>query len=195
MLPLPGIQLVIANAKGEEQKGNDVEGILCIKFPWPGMLRTVYGDHERCKKTYFSDFKGLYFSGDGCKRDKDGDYRITGRVDDVIKVSGHLLGTAEIENAINQHLAVVESAVVGYPHEIKGSAIGAFVATFKVPENSEKLKQEIIEQVGKAVGPIAKPEKLFFVHELPKTRSGKIVRRILKNKILICILILFLFKV
>jgi len=181
MLPLPGIQPVIVNDKGEELKGNNVEGNLCIKFPWPGMLKTVYGDNERFKKTYFGDYPGLYFSGDGCKRDNDGHYRITGRVDDVVKVSGHLIGTAEVENAINQHPAIVESAIAGFPHPIKGNAICAFVVTYNEPENAEKLKQEIIEQVRKIVGPIAKPEKIIFVKGLPKTRSGKIMRRILRK--------------
>ncbi|NUM50908.1 MAG: acetate--CoA ligase [Flavobacteriales bacterium] len=181
MHPLPGIQPVIVNEKGEELKENDVEGNLCIKFPWPGILRTVYGDHERCKKTYFSDYPDLYFTGDGCKRDNDGHYRITGRVDDVIKVSGHLMGTAEIENAINGHLIVVESAVVGFPHAIKGNAICAFVVTYEHPEHPENLKKEILEQVKNTVGPIAKPEKIYFVKGLPKTRSGKIMRRILRK--------------
>lgn len=181
MHPLPGIQLAIVNSKGEELKENDVKGDLCIKFPWPGMLRTVYQNHKRCKETYFSDYPGYYFTGDGCMRDKNGDYKITGRVDDLIKVSGHLLGTAEIENAINSHKKVVESAVIGYPHSIKGNAICAFVITYREPENQEQLIEEIIKQVGNMIGPIAKPEKVQFVKELPKTRSGKIMRRILQK--------------
>jgi acetyl-CoA synthetase len=181
MHPLPGIQLAIINNKGKELLENEVEGLLCIKFPWPGMLRTIYGDHERCKKTYFTDFPGLYFTGDACKRDKNGDYRVTGRVDDLIKVSGHLLGTADIENAINSHQNIVESAVISYPHAIKGSAICAFVVVYKKAENIEKLKKEVIGQVDHMIGPIAKPEKVIFVNELPKTRSGKIMRRILQK--------------
>lgn len=181
MFPLPGIQPVIVNEKGEELQGNEVEGNLCFKFPWPGMLRTIFKDHNRCKKTYFNDYPGLYFSGDGCKRDKDGHYRITGRVDDVIKVSGHLLGTAEIENAINQHPDIIESAVVGYPHPIKGNAISAFVVASHPINDQEKIKEEIIALVSKTVGPIARPEKIQIVTGLPKTRSGKIMRRILKK--------------
>lgn len=181
MFPLPGVLPVIVNEKGEELKGNEVEGNLCFRKPWPGMFPTIYKDHERYKKTYFSRFPGLYFSEDGCKRDKDGHYKITGRTDDVIKVSGHLLGTAEIENAINRHSEIVESAVVGYPHPIKGSAIAAFVITGKQVAAPEKLKQEIEEVVRKTVGPIAKPDKIYLVNDLPKTRSGKIMRRILKK--------------
>lgn len=181
MFPLPGIQPVIVDNKGQELKGNEVEGNLCFRLPWPGMLQTVYKDHERYKKTYFSDYKGLYFSGDGCKRDKDGHYRITGRTDDVIKVSGHLLGTAEIENAINRHPDIVESAVVGYPHTIKGNAIAAFVVSGNSIPDLAHLKEDIIALVSKTVGPIAKPEKIYLVKGLPKTRSGKIMRRILKK--------------
>lgn len=181
MFPLPGIQPVIVDDNGQELKGNEVEGNLCFRLPWPGMLQTVYKDHERCKKTYFSDYKGLYFSGDGCKRDKDGHYRITGRTDDVIKVSGHLLGTAEIENAINHHPDIVESAVVGYSHPIKGNAISAFVVSANSIPDLTHLKEDIIALVSKTVGPIAKPEKIYLVKGLPKTRSGKIMRRILKK--------------
>lgn len=181
MFPMPGILPVIVDDKGQELKGNEVEGNLCFRLPWPGMLQTVYKDHERCKKTYFSDYPGLYFSGDGCKRDKDGHYRITGRTDDVIKVSGHLLGTAEIENAINRHPDIVESAVVGYPHPIKGNAISAFVVSGNSIPDLAHLKEDIIALVSKTVGPIAKPEKIYLVKGLPKTRSGKIMRRILKK--------------
>ncbi len=180
-LPLPGVQLAILDEKGNELKDNGVEGLLCIKFPWPSIIRTTYGNHERCKKTYFDMFKGYYFTGDGCKRDADGYYRITGRVDDVIKVAGHLLGTAEIENAINQHPDVVESAVVGFPHEIKGWGIYAFVILENKRVDTEKLQKEIIESVNKYMGPIAKPEKIQVVTGLPKTRSGKIMRRILRK--------------
>jgi len=181
MYPMPGIQLAIVNDKGEELIEKEVQGDLCIKFPWPGMLRTIYGDQSRCKKTYFSKYSGMYFTEDGCIRDKNGYYRISGRVDDVIKVSGHLLGTAEIENAINQHPGVVESAVVGYPHAIKGNAIQAFVVLYQNPDQSDELSREIIKLVSKLIGPIAKPEKIQFVKALPKTRSGKIMRRILKK--------------
>ena len=181
MLPLPGIQPIIVDNNGEELKGNDIEGHLCIKFPWPGMLRTIFKNHERCKETYFSMYKNLYFTGDGCKRDADGHYKITGRVDDVIKVSGHLLGTAEIENAINQHPNIVESAIVGYPHTIKGNAIYAFAICYNKPENETILKQEVINIVTNKIGAIAKPEKIQFVNALPKTRSGKIMRRILRK--------------
>ncbi|MBI2279471.1 MAG: acetate--CoA ligase [Bacteroidetes bacterium] len=181
MHPLPGIQPTIVDGTGKKLIGNEVQGQLCIKFPWPGMLRTIYNNPERYKQTYFTDFPGFYFTGDGCKRDKNGDYRITGRVDDLIKISGHLLGTAEIENAINSHHKVVESAVIGYPHPIKGNAICAFVVPFKTSENPEQLKLEIIEQVSHLIGPIAKPDKVQLITELPKTRSGKIMRRILQK--------------
>ncbi|MBI2271265.1 MAG: acetate--CoA ligase [Bacteroidetes bacterium] len=181
MFPLPGIVPVIVNEKGEELKGNEVEGNLCFSKPWPGMLKTIYKNHERCKKTYFTQFPGLYFSEDNCKRDKNGYYRITGRTDDVIKVSGHLLGTAEIENAINRQESIVESAVIGYSHPIKGNAIAAFVISRNHAGDEKEIKKEITDLVSKTVGPIAKPEKIFFVKGLPKTRSGKIMRRILKK--------------
>jgi acetyl-CoA synthetase len=180
-LPLPGVQPVIVDEKGNELHGNGVEGRLCFKFPWPSIIRTTYNNHERCKETYFSTFKNYYFTGDGCRRDEDGYYRITGRVDDVIKVSGHLLGTAEIENAINQHPDIVESAVVGFPHEIKGWGIYAFVINDKNRNDTEQLKKEIVESVNKHMGPIAKPDKIQIVAGLPKTRSGKIMRRILRK--------------
>ncbi|RMG29020.1 MAG: acetate--CoA ligase [Bacteroidetes bacterium] len=179
--PIPGIQPVLVDTEGKEISGNEVEGLLCIKFPWPSMLRTTYGDHERCRKTYFEMFPGKYFTGDGCRRDADGMYRIIGRVDDVINVSGHRLGTAEVENAINQHPNVVESAVVGFPHPIKGQGIYAYVICQHPPENEEALKQEILQVVTQEIGPIAKPDKIQVVPGLPKTRSGKIMRRILRK--------------
>ncbi len=180
-MPLPGIQLAVLDNEGQELKGNSVEGNLCIKFPWPSMLRTTYGDHERCKQTYFSSFPGYYFTGDGVKRDEDGYYRILGRVDDVINVSGHRMGTAEVENAINEHPKVIESAVVGYPHEIKGQGIFAYVICDLEGRSEESLTQEIKDTVTKIIGPIAKPDRLLIVSGLPKTRSGKIMRRILRK--------------
>lgn len=183
-LPLPGIQPVLVDPEGNEIEGKGVEGNLCIKYPWPSMIRTTWGDHERCKNTYFSTFKGLYFTGDGCRRDEDGYYRILGRVDDVMNVSGHRLGTAEVENAINMHNAVVESAVVGYPHEIKGQGIYAYVVCdseeLEVSTIAE-LKEQILEVVIDKIGKIAKPDKVQIVRGLPKTRSGKIMRRILRK--------------
>ncbi|MDP1747678.1 MAG: acetate--CoA ligase [Bacteroidota bacterium] len=180
-LPLPGIQPVLVDEKGNELKGNGVDGRLCFKFPWPGIIRTTYGDHKRCKETYFDIYKGYYFTGDGSRRDEEGYYRITGRVDDVIKVSGHLLGTAEIENAINEHPDIVESAVVGFPHDIKGWGIYAFVICDHERTDTDSLKKEIIQTVTKFMGPIAKPDKIQIVKGLPKTRSGKIMRRILRK--------------
>lgn len=180
-LPLPGIQPVLVDEKGNELQGNGVDGRLCFKFPWPGIIRTTYGDHKRCKETYFDIYKGYYFTGDGSRRDEDGYYRITGRVDDVIKVSGHLLGTAEIENAINEHPDIVESAVVGFPHDIKGWGIYAFVICDHQRTDTDSLKKEIIQTVTKFMGPIAKPDKIQIVKGLPKTRSGKIMRRILRK--------------
>lgn len=180
-LPLPGIQLCIVDAEGKEMTGNSVEGNLCIKFPWPGMIRTTYGDHDRCKQTYFSTYKGMYFTGDGVKRDHDGYYRILGRVDDVINVSGHRMGTAEVENAINEHPLVIESAVVGYPHEVKGQGIYAYVICDMTNRTEENLINEIKATVSKIIGPIAKPDKIQIVTGLPKTRSGKIMRRILRK--------------
>ncbi|MEY3415997.1 MAG: acetate--CoA ligase, partial [Bacteroidota bacterium] len=180
-LPLPGVQLAIMDAEGKEILGNDVEGNLCVKFPWPSMIRTTYGDHERCRQTYFSAYPGYYFTGDGCRRDEDGYYRITGRVDDVINVSGHRMGTAEVENAINEHKNVIESAIVGYPHDIKGQGIYAYVICDHVPENADVLRKEILDIVTKIIGPIAKPDKIQIVPGLPKTRSGKIMRRILRK--------------
>lgn len=179
--PLPGIQPVLVDQDGKEIKGNDVEGYLCIKHPWPSMIRTTYGDHERCRQVYFSSFDNMYFSGDGAKRDADGMYRIIGRVDDVINVSGHRFGTAEIENAINANALVAESAVVGYPHDIKGQGIYAYVITKAPVENPDVLRAEIIETVVEEIGKIAKPDKIQIVSGLPKTRSGKIMRRILRK--------------
>jgi acetyl-CoA synthetase len=180
-LPLPGVQPILVDENGNELVGNGVSGNLCIKFPWPGMLRTTYGDHERCKLTYFSTYTNLYFTGDGCLRDEDGYYRITGRVDDVINVSGHRIGTAEVENAINMHSGVVESAVVGYPHEVKGQGIYAFVIFPKAHEDETLTRQDILQTVTRVIGAIAKPDKILFVSGLPKTRSGKIMRRILRK--------------
>ena len=180
-LPLPGVQPVLVDENGKEIEGNGVSGNLCIKFPWPGMLRTTWGDHDRCRQTYFSTYPGMYFTGDGCLRDEDGYYRITGRVDDVINVSGHRIGTAEVENAINMHLGVVESAVVGYPHDIKGQGIYAYVITENQPDEPEMLRKDIGATVARVIGPIARPDKVQFVTGLPKTRSGKIMRRILRK--------------
>jgi acetyl-CoA synthetase len=180
-LPLPGVQPVIVDNDGNELKGNGVEGNLCMKFPWPSIIRTTYGDHERCRQNYFSTYKNMYFTGDGCKRDEDGYYRILGRVDDVINVSGHRMGTAEVENAINEHEDVIESAVVGYPHDIKGQGIYAFVICEKNDKSEEALRIEITSVVNKIIGPIAKPDKIQIVTGLPKTRSGKIMRRILRK--------------
>ncbi len=180
-LPLPGIQPVLLDENGKELLGNNVEGRLCMKFPWPSIIRTTYKNHDRCKEAYFSTFKGYYFTGDGCKRDEEGYYKITGRVDDVIKVSGHLLGTAEIENAINQHPDLVESAVVGFPHDIKGWGIYAYVICRHERKDTENFKKEIMATVTKFMGAIAKPDKIQIVSGLPKTRSGKIMRRILRK--------------
>ena len=179
--PLPGIQLCLMDADGNEVEGNDVEGLLCVKFPWPSILRTTYGDHERCRQTYFSSFKDLYFTGDGARRNADGLYRIIGRVDDVINVSGHRMGTAEVENAINEHDNVVESAVVGYPHDIKGQGIYAYVIPNEAVTDEDAFRNEIVKIVRKVIGPIAKPDKIQIVSGLPKTRSGKIMRRILRK--------------
>lgn len=204
-LPLPGVQPVLVDSDGNELTGNNVEGLLCMKFPWPGIIRTTYGDHERCRQAYFSTYENLYFTGDGCRRDEDGYYRIIGRVDDVMNVSGHRLGTAEVENAINEHPNVIESAVVGYPHDIKGQGIYAFVIVDKQSidkgivdtdtpmeegagiDNSLHLmniavfENEVRNVVSKIISPIAKPDKIQIVSGLPKTRSGKIMRRILRK--------------
>ncbi len=180
-LPLPGVNPVLLDEKGKEITGNGVEGNLCIKTPWPGMARTVYGDHERFKQTYFTTYPGYYFTGDGCKRDEDGYYRITGRVDDVINVSGHRIGTGEMEDAINEHGVVVESAVVGYPHDVKGQGVYAFVICSHSNLTEEEIKTEIRLSVSNKLGSFAKPDKIQLVAHLPKTRSGKIMRRILRK--------------
>jgi acetyl-CoA synthetase len=180
-LPLPGVQPAVMDENGNELTENGVEGRLTIKFPWPAIARTIYGDHQRFKDTYFSTFPGKYFTGDGCKRDEEGFYRITGRVDDIIIVSGHNMGTAEIESAIDEHSAVCESAVVGYPHDIKGQGVYAYVICYDKPHEEENLRKEIRDMVSKIIGPIAKPDKIQFVSGLPKTRSGKIMRRILRK--------------
>jgi acetyl-CoA synthetase len=180
-LPLPGVQPVLLDENGNEIEGNDVQGNLCIKYPWPGMARSVFGDHERFRQTYFSAYKGYYFTGDGCRRDEDGYYRITGRVDDVINVSGHRLGTGEIEDAINMHGEIIESAVVGYPHDIKGQGIYAFVICDTHHPAHEQLIADVRQHVAEKIGPFARPDKIQIVKGLPKTRSGKIMRRILRK--------------
>ena len=178
---MPGIQPVLLDEKGNVLEGNNVSGNLCIKAPWPGILRTTYGDHERCRQNYFTAYPNLYFTGDGCLRDEEGNYRITGRVDDVLNVSGHRIGTAEVENAINMHAGVVESAVVGYPHDIKGQGIYAYVIFNGHHGDEASRKQDILQTVTRVIGAIAKPDKIQFVNGLPKTRSGKIMRRILRK--------------
>jgi acetyl-CoA synthetase len=180
-LPLPGVQPVLVDENGAEVKGNPAAGNLCIKAPWPAIIRTTYGDHERCRQNYFFTYPNLYFTGDGALRDEKGNYRITGRVDDVLNVSGHRIGTAEVENAINMHSGVVESAVVGYPHHIKGQGIYAYVICDHFHGTEEAMRQDIVQTVARIIGPIAKPDKIQFVPGLPKTRSGKIMRRILRK--------------
>ena len=183
-LPLPGILPALMDENGNLIQGNSVSGNLCIAKPWPGMIRTTYGDHQRCIDTYFSAYQGYYFTGDGCLRDENGFYRITGRVDDVLNVSGHRIGTAEVENAINMNPQVVESAVVGYPHDIKGQGIYAYVilnSEVTDEETAAALRVQILGTVTQVIGPIAKPDKIQFVSGLPKTRSGKIMRRILRK--------------
>jgi acetyl-CoA synthetase len=180
-LPLPGVQPLLVDEKGQELQGNNVSGNLCIKFPWPSIIRTTYGDHDRCRQTYFATYPGLYFTGDGALRDEEGNYRITGRVDDVLNVSGHRIGTAEVENAINMHTGVVESAVVGYPHEIKGQGIYAYVIFNGNKTDEASIRKDITQTVARVIGPIAKPDKIQLVSGLPKTRSGKIMRRILRK--------------
>lgn len=180
-LPLPGIFPELIDDKGNVMKGNGVEGNLCIREPWPSLARTIWGDHDRYIKTYLSTFKGYYYSGDGCRRDEDGYYRITGRVDDVLNVSGHRLGTAEIENAMNEHPKVVETAIVGYPHDIKGQGIYAFMICDEEISDPGALKKELLDLAVKIIGPIAKPDKIQICKGLPKTRSGKIMRRILRK--------------
>lgn len=179
--PLPGINTVLVDNEGNEIHDADAEGYLCIKFPWPGMLRTTFGDHERCKNTYFSNYKGYYFTGDGAKRDENGMYRIVGRVDDVINVSGHRFGTAEIEDAINKNKYAIESAVVGFPHSIKGQGIYAYVVIGNSEDNNDEIINSIADSVSEFIGKIAKPDKIQLVKGLPKTRSGKIMRRILRK--------------
>jgi acetyl-CoA synthetase len=184
-LPMPGIQPVLVDENGKEVTQKDEQGLLkgnlCIKAPWPGIIRTTYGDHERCRQNYFATYENLYFTGDGALKDEKGNYRITGRVDDVLNVSGHRIGTAEVENAINMHAGVVESAVVGYPHDIKGQGIYAYVI-YNGHHGDENLRrQDILQTVTRVIGPIAKPDKIQFVSGLPKTRSGKIMRRILRK--------------
>ncbi|CAM1367641.1 acetyl-CoA synthetase [Tenacibaculum sediminilitoris] len=182
-LPLPGIQIALMNENGKEVKGNQVDGRLCIKYPWPSMARSIWGNHQRYKETYFSAFEDMYFTGDGALRDEVGYYRITGRVDDVIIVSGHNLGTAPIEDAVNEHPAVAESAIVGFPHEVKGNALYGYVILKETGEvrNQDNLRKEINQIITEHIGPIAKLDKIQFTEGLPKTRSGKIMRRILRK--------------
>ena len=184
-LPMPGVQPILVDDKGKEVTEKDENGMLkgnlCIKAPWPAILRTTYGDHERCRTNYFATYPGLYFTGDGAIKDENGFYRITGRVDDVLNVSGHRIGTAEVENAINMHAGVVESAVVGYPHDVKGQGIYAFVIDNNTHGDDELTRKDILQTVTRIIGPIAKPDKIQFVKGLPKTRSGKIMRRILRK--------------
>ncbi|MFZ1256208.1 MAG: acetyl-coenzyme A synthetase, partial [Saprospiraceae bacterium] len=184
-LPLPGVQPILVDENGTEvtepNEQGFMKGNLCIKAPWPGIFRTTYGDHERCRLNYFASYKNLYFTGDGALKDTAGNFRITGRVDDVLNISGHRIGTAEIENAINMHVGVVESAVVGYPHDIKGQGIYAYVIYNSEHADQDLTRQDILVTVSKVIGPIAKPDKIQFVSGLPKTRSGKIMRRILRK--------------
>lgn len=184
-LPMPGVQPILVDENGKEVTEKDENGLLkgnlCIKAPWPGILRTTYGDHERCRTNYFATYENLYFTGDGAMKDEQGNYRITGRVDDVLNVSGHRIGTAEVENAINMHAGVVESAVVGYPHDIKGQGIYAYVIYGHMHGDENLTRQDILQTVTRVIGAIAKPDKIQFVSGLPKTRSGKIMRRILRK--------------
>jgi len=181
-LPFFGIEPAILEAEsGKVLEGNDVSGVLAIKAPWPGQMRTVYGDHKRFEETYFQQYKGYYFTGDGCRRDEDGYYWITGRVDDVINVSGHRMGTAEVESALVLHAKVAEAAVVGFPHEIKGQGIYAYVTLNAGEEYSEALREELKKQVRNVIGPVATPDQIHWAPALPKTRSGKIMRRILRK--------------
>ena len=184
-LPLPGVQPLLVDENGKPVTERDEQGLLkgnlCIKAPWPSILRTTYGDHERCRQNYFATYENLYFTGDGALQDEQGNFRITGRVDDVLNVSGHRIGTAEVENAINAHAGVVESAVVGYPHDIKGQGIYAYVIVSHFHGDAEQTRKDILQTVTRVIGPIAKPDKIQFVSGLPKTRSGKIMRRILRK--------------
>jgi len=180
-LPFFGIVPELLDDEGNVLEGNNVEGNLAIQRPWPSIMRTVYGDHQRFFETYFEKFPGKYFSGDGCKRDEDGYYWITGRVDDVINVSGHRMGTAEVESALVLHNTVAEAAVVGFPHDIKGQGIYAYVTLMEGVESSEELRKELVQFVRKEIGPIAAPDAIHWAPGLPKTRSGKIMRRILRK--------------
>ena len=180
--PMPGVQLCLVDNDGNELTTPEAEGLLCVKFPWPSILRTTYGDHKRCRETYFGYYDDMYFTGDGARREDNGMYRIIGRVDDVINVSGHRMGTAEVENAINEHDQVIETAVVGYPHDIKGQGIYAYVITDgTVDKSDDEFRKEVNGVVRDIIGPIAKPDKIQIVSGLPKTRSGKIMRRILRK--------------
>ena len=180
-LPMPGVEPLLVDEKGNEIKENNVTGNLCIRSAWPSTIRTTYGDHERCRTNYFATYDNLYFTGDGAYRDENGFYRITGRVDDVLNVSGHRIGTAEVENAINMHAGVIESAVVGYPHDVKGQGIYAYVIYNGLHGEEELIRKDITATVTRVIGPIAKPDKIQLVSGLPKTRSGKIMRRILRK--------------
>jgi acetyl-CoA synthetase len=184
-LPMPGVHPVLVDENGKEVTEKDTHGLykgnLCIKYPWPSIIRTTYGDHERCRTNYFATYPNLYFTGDGALKDDEGNFRITGRVDDVLNVSGHRIGTAEVENAINMHAGVVESAVVGYPHEIKGQGIYAYIIYTGHQNDPDLNRKNILQTVSRVIGPIAKPDKIQFVSGLPKTRSGKIMRRILRK--------------
>lgn len=180
-LPLPGVDLALVDEKGVILEGNNQRGNLCIRRPWPSIIRTTWGDHERCRTAYFTAYPGMYFTGDGALRDEEGFYKITGRVDDVLNVSGHRIGTAELENALNLHSGVIESAVVGYPHALKGQGIYAFVVLAHESHHEELTRQDILQTINRLIGPIAKPDKIQFVSGLPKTRSGKIMRRILRK--------------
>mgnify|MGYP003682944301 CR=1 FL=1 len=180
-LPLPGVELMLVDTDGKEISGNPAEGNLCVKRPWPGIARTIYGDHERYRQTYFSTYPGYYFTGDGAKRDENGNYRITGRVDDVVNVAGHRIGTAEVEDAVNEHKEIVESAVIGIPHDIKGETLMAFAIPFKQSANAKELLPTVNTLLVDHIGPIAKLEKIVIVPGLPKTRSGKIMRRVLRK--------------
>lgn len=184
-LPLPGVQPVLVNEQGAEITQQDADGMwkgnLCMRAPWPAIIRTTYGDHERCRTNYFATYENVYFTGDGALKNEEGQFRITGRVDDVLNVSGHRIGTAEVENAINMHAGVVESAVVGFPHDIKGQGIYAYVICTNLHKDENMTRQDILQTVSRIIGPIAKPDKIQFVKGLPKTRSGKIMRRILRK--------------
>jgi acetyl-CoA synthetase len=182
-LPFFGIEPVLVNQEGDVLEGNGKSGNLCLRRSWPGQARTLYGDHQRFRETYFSQYEGLYFTGDGCRRDQDGYYWITGRVDDVLNVAGHRLGTAEIESALVEHAGVAEAAVVGYPHDIKGTGIYAYVIVTPDHERRDaaELESELKQQVRKSIGPIAMPDRIQIAPGLPKTRSGKIMRRILRK--------------